>query len=421
MAISVLGCSTDDIRKKLTCIDDAWRRAQGSLTLRAIAAHTAQDMVGLLAGAVAMVVASALVILVGNVGGSALGGIIGGFTTGGAGAVPGALAGRLIGNAIATGLLQVLGVGLLIQFIAGELDAIGGHFYTAVDCAWNSSEMGGELYEMRMEYSAKHFAEGVGKFFGAMVMALVIVMTRRATEHQARIFNSKLMKICDGLQIHIAKNLSSLEVKYKGGLAKSTVTAGLPETPEGLVAQRATARIAQPFSDMPSFMWRRVSGLQVWLRSNRFVKVAEVRKPGEYLADGTKATDFKSEIWMRQRTPGGDIECVRIDPAGHREFKFRDGPFRYPVDAKTGVRKVEQIAWGERPHYHLDTIPMEKATPYQSKYVPSAKCFTENGKLPEQVTSDAQLAQVLSSLFGTGAATHLAPGRFELIHIPLAP
>ncbi len=419
MAISVLGESQESIQRKRACIKDAWQRAQGKYVSDAIVAHTAKDLAGLLAGAIAMLLGAALVILIGNVGGAALGGALGAMA-GGAGAVPGAAAGRLVGNYMASAFLQLLGVGLLIAYIASELSAIGNHFRAGLDCAWNSSEFGGELYEMRMEYAAKHFAEGIGKFFGALVMALVIVLTRGKAEEKARIMNSKLMKVCDGLEAYITANLTKLQTKYRGGLARSTVTSGLPENPEGLVAARRAAQAAKPFGGMPSFYRRSLRDLRGWLQSNQFVKVAEVRKPGSFKQDGTRSADFQSEIWMRQRTPGGEIECVRIDPHGHVPPKFRDGPFRIKQDPATGQWSSERIAWGERPHYHLETIPSSKAIEYRTRYVPDAVMFESNGgNVPKMISDHQAMSAKAVEVFG--ASGELAPmrGKFEMIHIPL--
>lgn len=420
MAIDVAGLNKSDIEARIACVKDAWNRAQGKYTNDAILAHTSKDLVGLLAGAITMVIAGALIILIGNVAGAAFGGALGAMA-GGAGAAPGAAAGRLIGNYIATAFLEILGIGLLLVYIANELGTIGAHFYAALDCAWNSQYFGGDNYEMRMEYAAKHMAEGVGKFFGAMVMALVIVLTRGKVEEKTRLANSKLMKLCDKLELYLVRNISTLQAKYRGGLAKATVTSDLPSTPEGLVAQRRAAiEAAKPFGGMPSFYRRSASELRAWLKANQFAKVAEVRKPGSYKQDGTKSTDYQSEIWMRQKSPNGDIECVRIDPNGHVPPKFRDGPIRVQQDPKTGQWKSERIAWGERPHYHLETIPASKAIEYRTQYVPDAITYEANGKsVPQMMTDHANLAKRSLEIYGPSGELTALRSKFEMIHIPL--
>ena len=423
MAIAWVGLSNDEIQKRTACVKDAWAAAQGTLIRDAIIQYTSQSLIGLLAGAVAMVIGACLVILIGNIGGAAIGGVLGSLA-GGAGAVPGAAAGRLIGNQAAMALLNVLGVGLLLHYIASEVGAIGSCFYRALDCAWNSHSFGGALYKTRIEYSARYFAEGVGRFFGALVMALVIVLTRGKAEEKARVLQSKLMKICDGLEVYITRNLTTLQKRYQGGLPRATVTRGLPETPEAFMAEqgkaRAAARAPRPFRDMPNFYKRSVGELRSWLKANRFKKVAEVRRPGQNKGNGELATDFQSEIWMRQRQPGGPIECVRVDPHGHVPPKFRDGPVRMGTDAKGKVTS-ERIAWGERPHYHLETIPADQAVPYRTQYVPSAIAYEGRGKNVTQMTADHQRMQEQSfKIFGEGGK--LAPvNKWALIHVPLAP
>jgi hypothetical protein len=418
MAITWLGLSSGEINKRLACVKDAWDRAQGRYITTAVQRHTTNDVATLLVGAVAVVVGSALVILVGNVGGTVVGGALGSLA-GGAGAVPGAAAGRAVGHALAMGLLNLLGVGLLIGFIASEVTTIGHHAYVAIDTAWNSADFGGILYESRIDFAARHFAESVGKFFGALVMALIIVLTRGKAEEKSKILNSKLMKMCDGLQIHIAKNLRPLEAKFNRGLARATVTEGLPATPEAAMKQ-AKAPAMKAFEGMPNFYRRRVSDLRGWLQANGFQQKAGVRKPGQAKADGTTATDFQSEIWMRQRKPGGEIECVRIDPHGHLPPKFRDGPIKVQQNPKTGEWSSERIAWGERPHYHLESIPAEKAQIYLTQYVPEAAMFESSGKNVGGMQAWHQEASKRAvQLYGE--AGELAPlrNKFEMIHIPL--
>lgn len=419
MAITWNGLSNDEIKKRLACVKDAWDRAQGQHVMTAIKRHTSNDIATLLVGAITVVLGSALAILIGNVGGTIVGGALGSLA-GGAGAVPGAAAGRAVGHAMAMGLLNLLGVGLLIAFVANEIGTIGGHAYTAIDTAWNSADFGGEIYESRMDFAARHFAESVGKFFGALVMALIIVLTRGKVEEKSKILNSKLMKLCDGLQIYIVRNLKPLEAKFSGGLARATVTESLAATPEATLKQQKAAAAAKPFEGMPNFYRRRVGDLRSWLESNGFKNKEKVRKPGQPKPDGTKYTDFQSEIWMRQRTPGGEIECVRIDPHGHVPPPTRDGPIRVERNPKSGEWSSERIAWGERPHFHLETIPADKAQVYLSKYVPEAVMYESSAKsVPGMQAAHQEASKRAIKLYGE--AGELAPlrNKFEMIHIPL--
>ncbi|QOY88572.1 DUF6861 domain-containing protein [Paludibaculum fermentans] len=427
MAISWLGLSSDELIKRKDCLVDAWNRAQGRYVTDAIIAHTTKDFVGLVAGVITMVVGAAMVIIIGNVAGAAIGGALGSLA-GGAGAVPGAAAGRALGNLIATGFLNVLGVGLLIAYIGSELGTIGYHFYVAIDCAWNSADFGNPYYTVRIDWAARHFAEGIGKFFGAMVMALIIVLTRRPAEERMKVFNSKLSQLCNGLEAYIARNLKPLEAKYKNGLAKATVTEGIPETPElGMKEQKkkaqAAAAAAKPFGDMPSFYRHKVTELQGWLKANGFTKKASVRKPGDAKPGGGTYSDFQSEIWMRDRGNGA-IECVRIDPEGHlppADPSKRTGPFRVTQDPATGKWSDERIAWGERPHYHLETITPDKAQVYLNTYVPEAKMFEAGGKSVGQMQDWHNSANEWAiKVYGEDGALAPLRGKFEMIHIPLA-
>lgn len=418
MAITWVGLPADDIKKRLACVNDAWDRAQGKYVMTAVKRHTTNDIANLLVGAIAVVVGSALIILVGNVGGTVVGGALGSLA-GGAGAVPGAAAGRAVGHALAMGLLNLLGVGLLIAFIANEIATIGNHAYIAIDTAWNSADFGGDIYESRIDFAARHFGESVGKFFGAMVMALIIVLTRGKMEEKSKVLNSKLMALCDGLQVYIVRNLKPLEAKFSRGLARATVTEGLAETPEATMKQQKAAA-GKAFEGMPNFYRRRVGDLRNWLKSNGFTQKTSVRRPGETKPDGTAYTDFQSEIWMRQRASNSEIECVRIDPHGHLPPKYRDGPIRVERNPKTGEWSSERIAWGERPHYHLETIPADKAQVYLTTYVPEAAMFeasAKNVQAMQQAHADA--SQKAVKLYGE--AGELAPlrNKFEMIHIPL--
>lgn len=420
MAISWLGLSKEELIKRKDCLVDAWNRAQGRYVTEAIVRHTTQDFVGLVGGVITMVVGAAMVIIIGNVAGAAIGGALGSLA-GGAGAVPGAAAGRALGNLIATGFLNVLGVGLLIAYIGGELGTIGYHFYVAIDCAWNSADFGNPYYIVRIDWAARHFAEGIGKFFGAMVMALIIVLTRRPAEERMKVFSSKLSQLCNGLEAYIVKNLKPLEAKYKNGLAKATVTEGIAETPEAAIRERkakATAA-ANPFGDMPSFYRHTVGELRGWLKANGFTQKTSVRRPGAPKPGGGTYTDFQSEIWMRDRG-NGSIECVRIDPEGHLPPKFRDGPIRIKQDPKTKEWSSERIAWGERPHYHLESIAPEKAQVYLTQYVPEAQMYEAGGKSVAQMQDWHKSATEWAvNVFGADGVLAPLRSKFEMIHIPL--
>ncbi|MBN9660874.1 MAG: hypothetical protein J0H49_21960 [Acidobacteria bacterium] len=423
MAISWLGLSSDELVKRKDCLVDAWNRAQGRYVMDAIVKHTTQDFAGLVGGVITMVLGAAMVIIIGNVAGAAIGGALGSLA-GGAGAVPGAAAGRALGNLIATGFLNVLGVGLLIAYIGSELGTIGYHFYVGIECAWNSGDFGNPYYTIRIDWAARHLAEGIGKFFGALVMALIIVLTRRPAEERMKIFSSRLSELCKGLESYIVKNLKPLEAKYKNGLAKATVTEGIAETPEGAVKEvkAKAAAAAKPFGDMPSFYRHTVSELQGWLKANGFTKKASVRRPGEAKPGGGTYTDFQSEIWMRDRG-NGMVECVRIDPEGHvpPPANRRDGPFRIKQDPVTGKWSDERIAWGERPHYHLETITPDKAQVYLTQYVPEAKMFEAGGKSVAQMQDWHKSANEWAvKVYGEDGALAPLRGKFEMIHIPLA-
>lgn len=423
MAISWLGLSSDELVKRKDCLVDAWNRAQGRYVMDAIVKHTTQDFVGLIGGVITMVLGAAMVIIIGNVAGAAIGGALGSLA-GGAGAVPGAAAGRALGNLIATGFLNVLGVGMLIAYIGSELGTIGRHFYLGIDCAWNSGDFGNPYYTIRIDWAARHLAEGIGKFFGAMVMALIIVLTRRPAEERMKVFSSRLSELCNGLEAYIVKNLKPLEAKYKNGLVKATVTEGIAETPEGAVKEvkAKAAAAAKPFGDMPSFYRHTVTELQGWLKANGFTKKASVRRPGEAKPGGGTYTDFQSEIWMRDRG-NGSVECVRIDPEGHvpPPANRRDGPFRIKQDPATGKWSDERIAWGERPHYHLETITPDKAQVYLTQYVPEAKMFESGGKSVAQMQDWHKSANEWAvKVYGEDGALAPLRGKFEMIHIPLA-
>ena len=145
-----------------------------------------------------------------------------------------------------------------------------------------------------------------------------------------------------------------------------------------------------------------------------------MRRPGQTKPDGSPYTDFQSEIWMRQR--GNQIECVRIDPEGHTQFKVRDGPIRIQKDPATGKWSDSRIAWGERPHYHLESIPPELKARYLTEYTPQAVAYEMNGKSVNAMQAEHQRAQEWSTrVFGEDGQLAPLPNRFNLIHIPLMP
>ena len=152
--VDPVGLSNQEIGERTQNVVAAWNRAQGAYVMNAIVAHTSQGLLGLLAGAIAMILGAAVLVIVGNVGGAALGGALGALA-GGAGAAPGAALGRTIGNFVVMKFLEYLGVALLLTFIAEEVGVIGYHFMVGIDTAWNAPS-GGRFRDIAIDFAARN-------------------------------------------------------------------------------------------------------------------------------------------------------------------------------------------------------------------------------------------------------------------------
>lgn len=418
-----IGLTAAEILKRKKCVDEAWNLAKRDYLVKAVVAHTSQEIFGLLGGVLTMLVGSVVVILIGNVGGAAIGGAIGAFV-GGAGAAPGAAIGRTVGHAVAMGLLTLVGVKFLIEYVGSQLGLIGEHFMEGVNCAWDSSDFNGRLYEARMQYAAKHMAEGFGIFCACLIIAIILYLTRNKAKEKGELLNSKLATLCDGLVTHVIRNIDKFKAKYANGVLKATVTEGLPKTPEGLAEKAKAAAGPVPFNDIPNFANRSAASLRQWLETNGFKKMKEMERPGSTDSAGRPNADFKSEIWVRQRPGSARVECVRIDVEGHvpGNPKSRTGPIKIHGRDGNGTVQYERRAWGERPHYHLESIVPGEMTWYLDNFVAQAIKYTADAKTTGEYQAAYQRAKSFNQkVFGRDGEVAVERSVWEMIHIPLAP
>jgi hypothetical protein len=294
-----------------------------------------------------------------------------------------------------------------------------------VNCAWDSSSFNGKIYEARMQYAAKHMAEAFGIFCACLIIAILLYLSRNKAKEKGELLNSKLATLCDGLVTHVIRNIDKLKAKYANGVLKATVTEGLPKTPEGLVEKgKAAAGGPAPFNDIPNFANRSVASLRQWLQANGFKKLKEMERPGSADSAGRPNRDFKSEIWARQRPGSARVECVRIDPEGHvpGNPNSRTGPIKIHGRDGTGAVQYERRGWGERAHYHLESIVPGELTWYLDNFVPQAIKYTAQAKNVAEYQAAYQRAKAFGQrVFGTDGAVAAERSVWEMIHIPLAP
>src|SRR4051794_37274927 len=130
-------------------VADAWDKACSAYIGPAIVKHTTADFYDLIKGALVGLLAAVLVLITTTLVGAGVGAIIGE----GVGAIPGAAVGFRVGVFI----LNWLGIGFLIVYVASHLDQVGNRIGNGIGMAWNSRGS-----SERIDLAAREIAEGIG-------------------------------------------------------------------------------------------------------------------------------------------------------------------------------------------------------------------------------------------------------------------
>ena len=414
--------SPSEIVNRQKIILEAWNLAARKQYFQAaIAAHVAEEFLQFIVGMIGGILAAAVIIAVGNIGGALVGSAIA-VLTDGAGAITIPVC-RQIGHMVAMAVLAVLGLKFIIEYVGDHIHLVGQCFAKAVDCAWDSWCYDDEPYKARMEYSALYFGEGIGLLMALVVIGLLTLLSMRRGGNVAKwqeALNSKFLSTVPKLEAWLIHNTDRLQEKFRNGPLLATITARLPATPEeyikGMQRSALAAKLLRPFDGFADFSGRRVAELRSYLQQNGFKKLADMRSPGEKGPNGEVYKDFQSEIWVRSRKGCTQLECVRIDPVGHvPPARGREGPIRLKPGGGS-----ERIAWGERPHYHLESIAPSNLEFYLNTYEPQAVKYGANTQSIAALKAEmAQTKAYLEGIFGKGSmATPVS--EWQVMHIPLS-
>lgn len=201
--------------RRVGYVATAWDNARTRYVMGAIGRQTSEefrDLVkmivpGLLIAAAGLIVTTAL--------GAVVGAIAGTFVTPGLGTGAGLAAGAQIGFSVGLFLLDWLGVGFLVAFLATRMKDVGDHIAWGIKIAWDSAGNNGKI-----DNAAREMAEGVALFFSLLLQGLLLFIAEAAAAGKlgpalAKLRGSKLFKDCVKLEKWIADNYAQLCFRYK--------------------------------------------------------------------------------------------------------------------------------------------------------------------------------------------------------------
>lgn len=317
----------------------AWSHAvtKGYVT-NAIYRHVGAECFDLLVGGVAGIVTAVGAVMVGTGVGAAAGGAIAGYFSAGnpAAAYAGAELGATIGKTIAEAALVAIGLGCLVYHVAEYAWEIGRLAIAAYDISVNQLPLAaGQSYDILLELAARWYAEAVGVFCAALVLAIAIFVCVRLAKSgpgQAKasqlkeLFESKLNEWCKGLVQWIVPRAQELRYKIKpGGKIKfQVVTGGVGPDQVSLLSRvsQTTRRIMPQVVDRSTLLvrFRRFQDLHDFLVSEGF-RLTTVSEWGP--AGGKQLFYERGNICCRIKTMGDKAGPRAGKP--HISFGINDG------------------------------------------------------------------------------------------------
>jgi len=212
-------CSTRDasLLVRAGYVNDAWEIAKTKYAADAIVRHTSQDFHEILSGLLVGLLLSIKIVGGATAAGALIGGGIGAIF-GGVGAAPGAAVGARLGFALGMAILEWLGLGFLMVYIASHLGEVGSKMQSGASLAWNSCGNRGNI-----DHAAQEFAEALGIFFSLVLQAIVAYLAKemggaakgRISEALAKLRETNLFKKAPKVEEYLVKNYDDLKKQYE--------------------------------------------------------------------------------------------------------------------------------------------------------------------------------------------------------------
>jgi DNA/RNA non-specific endonuclease len=198
-------------------VSQAWDISQVKYAANAIVRHTSQDFHEILSGLLDGLLLSIKIVGGTTAAGALIGGGVGVFVFG-AGAAPGAAIGARLGFALGTAILEWLGLGFLMVYIASHIGQVGSKMQSGATTAWNSCGAPDSI-----DRAARDFGDAIGIFFSLILQAIVADLAKemggaakgRISEALAKLRDTKLFKKSPAIEEYLVKNYDQLKEEYE--------------------------------------------------------------------------------------------------------------------------------------------------------------------------------------------------------------
>ncbi len=277
----------------------------------------AELLEGLISGLVLMMVVLAATTALGAGIGAALGALAGGV-----GAGPGAALGAKAGFELGIVILEWLGIGFLVVYVAANLYEIVNVLIDSIERAWNAGSKGDGKEQVEINAAADGIARAVGILFRLILQAIVLYLTAKGTQAVAQrvpqlVNNLKKSRLGEPFAKWIEKNYQSLiddpklnpNKKPPAAQADGGAAPPKPPPPKSKDANKTT-----PTNNIKEAQ-KTKSTLPATTQESVRTKLNDYLLNLDHPVGGSKAKWFKEALGFTKENMGDLAKQIKFDPA----------------------------------------------------------------------------------------------------------